>query len=168
MRPRRRQPTRLPCPWDSSGKNTGVGCHFLLQCMKVRSESEVAQLCPTLRYPMDRSPAGICPAEIPPSMGFSRILWLSSKRVIMKDLMDHFMRSDLIQDAVVSMHSKNIPGKLHTCSWCSLLGVRSALVCPGKFSGGQSPCCHANTLLESVFSKILLSVASFLLLRGPH
>ena len=43
------------CPWDSPGKNTGVGCHFLLQCMKVKSESEVAQLCPTLRNPMDCS-----------------------------------------------------------------------------------------------------------------
>ena len=49
----RRQPTRLPCPWDSPGKNTGVGCHFLLQCMKVKSESEVAQSCPTLSDPMD-------------------------------------------------------------------------------------------------------------------
>ena len=48
VRPHRRQPTRLPRPWDSPGKNTGVGCHFLLQCMKVESESEVAQLCPTL------------------------------------------------------------------------------------------------------------------------
>ena len=47
------QPTRLPRPWDSPGKNTGVGCHFLLQCMKVESESEVAQLCPTLSDPMD-------------------------------------------------------------------------------------------------------------------
>ena len=43
VRPHRRQPTRLPCPWDSPGKNTGVGCHFLLQCRKVKSESEVAQ-----------------------------------------------------------------------------------------------------------------------------
>ena len=42
-----RQPTRLPCPRDSPGKNTGVGCHFLLQCMKLKSESEVAQSCPT-------------------------------------------------------------------------------------------------------------------------
>ena len=58
LRPRRRQPTRLPCPWDSPGKNTGVGCHFLLQCMKVKSESEVAQLCPTLSDPMDCSPPG--------------------------------------------------------------------------------------------------------------
>ena len=58
MRPHRRQPTRLPCPWDSPGKNTGVGCHFLLQCMKVKSESEVAQSCPTLSHPMDCSPPG--------------------------------------------------------------------------------------------------------------
>ena len=52
------QPTRLPCPWDSPGKNTGVGCHFLLQCMKVKSESEVSQLCPTLSDPMDCSSPG--------------------------------------------------------------------------------------------------------------
>ena len=52
------QPTRLPCPWDSPGKNTGVGCHFLLQCRKVKSESEVTQSCPTLCDPMDCSPPG--------------------------------------------------------------------------------------------------------------
>ena len=45
-------------PWDSPGKNTGVGCHFLLQCMKVKSESEVAQSCPTLSDPMDHSLPG--------------------------------------------------------------------------------------------------------------
>ena len=49
MQPHRQQPTRLPCPWDYPGKNTGVGCHFLLQCMKVKSEIEVSQSCPTLR-----------------------------------------------------------------------------------------------------------------------
>ena len=58
VRPHRLQPTRLPCPWDSPGKNTGVGCHFLLQCMKVKSQSEVAQLCSTLSDPMDCSPPG--------------------------------------------------------------------------------------------------------------
>ena len=58
VRPQRRQPTRLPCPWDSPGKNTGVGCHFLLQCMKVKSESEVAQSCLTLSDPMDCRPPG--------------------------------------------------------------------------------------------------------------
>ena len=58
MRPHRQQPTRLPCPWDSPSKNTGVGCHFLLQCRKVKSESEVAQSCPTLSDPMDCSLPG--------------------------------------------------------------------------------------------------------------
>ena len=58
VQPHRRQPTKLPHPWDSPGKNTGVGCHFLLQCMKVESESEVTQSCPTLRDPMDCSRPG--------------------------------------------------------------------------------------------------------------
>ena len=53
-----RQPTRLPRPWDSPGKNTGVGRHFLLQCMKVKSQSEVTQLCPTLSDPVDCSLPG--------------------------------------------------------------------------------------------------------------
>ena len=62
--PHRRQPTRLPHPWDSPGKNTGVGCHFLLQCMKMKSESEVAQLCLTLATPWTAA------YQAPPSMGF--------------------------------------------------------------------------------------------------
>ena len=66
VRPHTQQPTRLPRPWDSPGKNTGVGCHFLLQCMKVKSESEVAQLCPTLVTPWTAA------YQAPPSMGFSR------------------------------------------------------------------------------------------------
>ena len=58
VRPHRRQPTRFPRPWDSPGKNTGVGCHFLLQCMKGKSESKVAQSCQTLCDPMDHSLPG--------------------------------------------------------------------------------------------------------------
>ena len=58
VRPHRRQPTRLLCPWDSPGKNTGVGCHFLLQCMKVKSENEFAQSCLTLSNLMDCSLPG--------------------------------------------------------------------------------------------------------------
>ena len=58
VRPHRWQPTRLSRPWDSPGKNIGVGCHFLLQCMKVKREREVAQSCPTLRDPMDCSLPG--------------------------------------------------------------------------------------------------------------
>ena len=66
VRPYRRQPTRFPGPWDSPGKNTGVCCHFLLQCMKVKSESEVAQLCPTSATPWTAA------FQAPLSMGFSR------------------------------------------------------------------------------------------------
>ena len=58
VRPHRQQPTRLPCPWDSPGKNTGVGCHFLFQCRKVKSESKVTQSCSTLSDPMDCSLPG--------------------------------------------------------------------------------------------------------------
>ena len=56
--PHRQQPARFHHPWDSPGKNTGVGCHFPLHCMKVKSESEVTQSCPTLSDPMDCSPPG--------------------------------------------------------------------------------------------------------------
>ena len=66
VRPHRRKPTRLPHHWDSPGKNTGVGCHFLLQSMKVKSEREAAQLCPT---PSDPWTAAY---QAPLSMGFSR------------------------------------------------------------------------------------------------
>ena len=58
VRPHRWQPTRLPCPWDSPGKNSGVGCHFLLQCMQVKRESEVTQPCPTSR------PHGLQPTRL--------------------------------------------------------------------------------------------------------
>ena len=66
MQPHGRQPTRLPRPWDSPGKDTGVGCHFLLQYMKVKSESEVAQSCLTLVTPWTAA------YQAPLSMGFSR------------------------------------------------------------------------------------------------
>ena len=64
--PHRQQPTRLPSPWDSPGKNTGVGCHFLLQCKKVKSESEAAQLCLDLATPWTAA------YQAPLSMGLSR------------------------------------------------------------------------------------------------
>ena len=81
VQPHRWQPTRLPHPWDSPGKNNGVGCHFLRQCVKVKSESEVAQSCPTLSDPMDCSPPGssiygICQARVLEwgAIAFSKIL----------------------------------------------------------------------------------------------
>ena len=69
LRPHRWQPTRLPHPRDSPGKNTGVGCHLLLQCMKVKSESEVPQSCPTARLSATPWTAAY---QAPQSMGFSR------------------------------------------------------------------------------------------------
>ena len=73
--PIRWQPTTLRCPWDSPGRNTGVGCHFLLQCMKVKSESEVAQSCPTLRNPMDCS----LPGSSDPGIFQARVLeWVAN------------------------------------------------------------------------------------------
>ena len=75
VRPRRRQPTRLPRPWDSPGKNTGVGCHCLLQCMKMKSEREVVQSCPTLRNPMDCSPPG---SSIPGVLQARTLEWAAS------------------------------------------------------------------------------------------
>ena len=84
MRPHRQQPTRLHRPWNSPGKNTGVGCHFLLQCRKVKSESEVTWSCPTLSDPMDcslpgSSIHGIFQARVLEwgAIAFSEIKWSS-------------------------------------------------------------------------------------------
>ena len=87
LQPSRLQPTRLLCPWDSPGKNTGVGCHFFLQCMKVKSESEVTQSCLILETPWTAA------YQAPPSMGFSRQeYWsgvpLPSQKTIAKEHID--------------------------------------------------------------------------------
>ena len=66
MRPHRWQPTRLPCPWDSPGKNTGVGCHFLLQCMKVKVKVKLLSRVRLYATPWTAA------YKVPPSMGFSR------------------------------------------------------------------------------------------------
>ena len=87
VRPHRRQPTRLPCPWDSPGKNTGVDCHFLLQYMYVKSESEVVQSSTTLSDPMDCSlpgPSvhGICQARVLESGAIWWVQLFSSLNII--------------------------------------------------------------------------------------
>ena len=101
--PHRWQPTRLPRPWDSPGKNTGVGCHFLLQCVKVKSESEVAQSCPTLPDPHGLQPTRLLhPWDFPGKstgvvchcltvyfLAYSRITWwfpcwLSWERILLQ------------------------------------------------------------------------------------
>ena len=86
--PHRWQPTRLPCPWDSPGKNTGVGCHFLLQCRKVKSESEVAghvRLFTT---------SWIAAHQAPPSMGFSRQEYWSG--LLLPSLLEHLRVCKLV------------------------------------------------------------------------
>ena len=111
VRPHRRQLTRLPCPWDSPGKNTGVGCHFLLQSMKVKSEREVAQSYPTLSDPMDCSLWGsflhrIFQARVLEWGAIAFSAWCSIDRYIQRCLgLKHYYTCKL--------HSKDFGGKIH-------------------------------------------------------
>ena len=94
MWPHGRQPTRLPRPWDSPNKNPGVGCPFLLQCMKVKSESEVAQSCPTLSDPMDyslpgSSAHGIFQARVLESGAIALSVWIYSLCQINRQRISH-------------------------------------------------------------------------------
>ena len=84
VRPQRRQPTRLPHPWDSPGKNTEVGCHYLLQYMKVKSESEITQSCPTTNDPVDcslpgSSVHGICQTRVLEWGAIAFSIWHTNK-----------------------------------------------------------------------------------------
>ena len=93
VQPQRRQPSRLPCPWDSPGKNTGVGCHFLLQGMKVKSESEVAQWCQTPSDPLDCSPPGssvhgICQARVLECIAHSKCS-VPGQKIVIKGLISY-------------------------------------------------------------------------------
>ena len=90
------------CPWDSPGKNTGVGCLFLLQCMKVKSESEVAQSCPTLATPWTGA------YQAPPSMGFSRQKYWSGvplPSLLPNSLEEHFASFFLLQESYCFLFS---------------------------------------------------------------
>ena len=108
VQPHRQQPTRLHPPWDSPGKNTGVGCHFLLQCMKVKSESEVAQSYPTPSDPMDCSSPGPCVhVDLPgKSTGVEChcLLWKSG--------------SHTTNSSAPSLHFSTFLGFQHICSVC--------------------------------------------------
>ena len=116
VRPHRQQPTRLRHPWDSPGKNTGVGCHFLLQCMKVKSESEVAQSGRTLATPWTAA------HQAPLSMGFSRQEYWSG--VPLPSLVYNITHK---QNRTVCSHTRHSPICVHThthththtyASWC--------------------------------------------------
>ena len=123
MRPHRWQPTRLPHPWDSPGKNTGVGCHFLLQCMKVKSESEVAQSSLTPSDPMDCSLPG------------SSIHWIFRGRIL-EWVAISFSRLTLETSVFPDKcHSELLTKRLNTCP----LGARTA---PCSHLGLKRICCH--------------------------
>ena len=113
VQPHRRQPTRLPHPWDSPGKNTGVGCHFLLQCMKVKSESEIAQSCPTLRDPMDcslpgSSIHGIFQARVLEwgAIAFSEWYITAIKKNVFESILIRWMKLEPIIQSEVSQKEK--------------------------------------------------------------
>ena len=98
VRPHRRQPTRLPHPWDSPGKNTAVGCHCLLQCMKVKSESEVVQSCPTLSDPIGLQPTRFLhPWDFPgknTGVGCHCLLWMECYSAIKRNKILPFRNMD--------------------------------------------------------------------------
>ena len=130
QRPHGLQPSRLFHPWDSPGKNTGVGCHFLLQCMKVKSESEVAQSCPTLRDPMDcslpgSSAHGVFQARVLEwvAIAFSTYsLWWIAKKCI-----ELFVkRNEIIHIKQLERYLEHCRYKVHCCFpssniFCSIL-----------------------------------------------
>ena len=129
-RPHRRQPTRLPHPWDSPGKNTGVGCHFLLQCMKVKSESEVAQSCLTPSDPMDCSPPG------------SSIHGIFQARVLEWGAIAFSMERTTSD---ICMHAKSLQ------SWSTLCGLQSARLLYPRDSPVKNTGVGCHALLQGIF-----------------
>ena len=146
VRHHRQQPTRLPRPWDSPGKNTGVGCHFLLQCMKVKSESEVAQSCLTPRDPMDCS----LPGSSVHGIFQARVLeWGAIAFYLLMSAMSIFIFP------VPSALSKPVSASYSTSSELSNPGIEpgsSALQADSLLS---PPCIH-HSPLQYVFTELLL------------
>ena len=139
VRPHGLQPTRLPRPWDSPGKNTGVGCHFLLQCMKVESESEVAQSCPTLATPWTAA------YQAPPSMGFSGQQYWSGVPLLRCyfstnwpiDLYNHNKVSKQISSESES-HSDSLPAHDYTVHGILQARIQEWVVLPLSRESSQS------------------------------
>ena len=133
VQPLRRRPTRLPHPWDSPGKNTGVGCHFLLQCMKVKSESEVTQSCPTVCDPIDVSPPGspvpgILQARTWSGLPFPSPMQESEKRKGSCSVMSNSQRSHGLQPTRL-LRPWDFPGKsTRVGCHCLLRGYMLALL----------------------------------------
>ena len=118
VQPHRRQPTRLPLPWDSPGKNTGVGCHFLLQCTKVKSESEVTQSCPTLCDPMDCS----LPGSSIHGIFQARVLeWGAIAFSVSRPYLDSIPATQIIKDLSEGPCTSSPPCPGRSFCWSSLL-----------------------------------------------
>ena len=138
--PHRQQPTRLPHPWDSPGKNTGVGYHFLLQCMKVKSESEVAQSCLTPRDPMNcslpgSSVHGICQARVLEwvAIAFSDSYLIIHLFKITKVLLDPIFLHKCLA-CFLALHSTNLPNLLLVSTF------HLSLSCIGEGNGNPLQC----------------------------
>ena len=116
VRPHRWQPTRLPRPWDSPGKNTGVGCHCLLQCMKVKSESEVTESCPTLSDPMDCSLPG------------SSVHGIFQARVLEWGAIAFSVSSSLLRLLLTLFYIVSRLGIMHRCFDSNMLFTRALLL----------------------------------------
>ena len=127
VRPHRRQPTRLPHPWDSPGKHIGVGCHFLLPCMKVKSESEVAQSCPTLHDPMDCSPPGSSIHGIFEARVLEWGAFAFSKLGVSGDCKDHSTKSLRSQEGVPQKKPRATTKTQAAASLDVRMGVLSSL-----------------------------------------
>ena len=114
VRPHRRQPTRLLHPWDSPGKNTGVGCHFLLQCRKMKSESEVTQSCPTPSHPHGLQPTRLlCPWHFPgksTGVGCRCLLWT---------LFEDIYKKRILEWTAISSSGRSSPSRGRTCISCA-------------------------------------------------
>ena len=148
VRPQRRQPSRFPRPWDSPGKNTGVGCHFLLQFMKVKSESEVAQSCPTPSDPMDCSPPGssihgIFQARV---LEWGAIAFSGSNLLL---LLSHFS----------SIHI-NYLLNLFWGSTAAAAAAKSLQLCPTRCDPIDGSRCHTGSSVHGIFQARVLPVSN--------
>ena len=151
VQPHRQQPTRLPHPWDSPGKNTAVGCHFPLQCMKVKSGSEVAQSCLTLSDPLDcglpgSSVHGIFHARVLEWVAFSGLECYQSKNQYAEDAKKPY--KCLSENKTWSPNSKNYFGVL---LWVELCFSKSVL----KSSSSVPQCATLFGDKQGVFRDII-------------
>ena len=150
VRPHRRQPTRIRRPWDSPGKNTGVGCHFLLQCMKVKSESEVTQSCPT-QWPHRLKPTRLLhPWDFPgksTGVGCHCLLWIVYlAKLKKKKKCQGFIKVANKQNHIIRKHNYPFLKTIYHCIKRKEWNQQYLLSKASKLSETyMQPCLHATT-----------------------